>query len=417
MVRQAALRTKGSGGPCGVDANGFRRILACKSFKQSATKLCDAIATMTKSLCTKYIPLDKGEGAGSLPDNSNLRHQYIQEFGALVYHWRQRDNFCRRNNARRPACYGHIRFKHATADPKFAGGIQYQKVDKWVGEVTKLAEFALSQPQACYAEYTFGLKHRYTYFLRTLPDIQDLLEPLENAISNVLIPAITDHRCNPLERDVLALPVRLGGLSMTNPCLEADIELSSSVKDTAPLVQQIVVQSHQLPDDSVVKPLQQAVKSERAEPVLQDITGEQLGRGSNTAPDTRLDIHARGFWEPQRAAFFDVRVCHPNAGSYRDLELHQIYRNRENEKKRLYSRRVLEVEQGTFTPLVFTSTGGMGKECLRFHSRLTELLAVKKGEQYSDTISWIRARVSFAVLRSVLERVKGKKLQIRFEEH
>ena len=36
------------------------------------------------------------------------------------------------------------------------------------------------------------------------------------------------------------------------------------------------------------------------EPVLQDISGEQLGRGSNGAPDARLDIQARGFWENQR---------------------------------------------------------------------------------------------------------------------
>ena len=63
------------------------------------------------------------------------------------------------------------------------------KVDDWVREVTQLAEFALSQ--ACYAAYTFGLKHRYTYFLRTLPDIYDLPEPLEHTISNLLIPAIT----------------------------------------------------------------------------------------------------------------------------------------------------------------------------------------------------------------------------------
>ena len=34
MVRDAALRTKRSGGPLGVDANGFKRILACKSFKK-----------------------------------------------------------------------------------------------------------------------------------------------------------------------------------------------------------------------------------------------------------------------------------------------------------------------------------------------------------------------------------------------
>ena len=55
MVKLVALRTKGSGGPCDVDTNGFRRILACKSFKQSSTKLCEAIATMAKTLCTQYI--------------------------------------------------------------------------------------------------------------------------------------------------------------------------------------------------------------------------------------------------------------------------------------------------------------------------------------------------------------------------
>ena len=33
------------------------------------------------------------------------------------------------------------------------------------------------------------------------------------------------------------------------------------------------------------------------EPVLQDISGEQLTRGSNKAQDARLDIQARGFWE------------------------------------------------------------------------------------------------------------------------
>ena len=134
------------------------------------------------------------------------------------------------------------------------------------------------------------------------------------------------------------------------------------------------------------------------EPVLQDITEEQLSRGSNRAQDARLDIRARGFWDPQSSAFFDVRVCHPNAESYRDQEPQQIYHIHENDKKRLYSRRVLDVEHGSFTPLVFTTTGGMAKECIRYHSRLAELIAAKKGEQYSQTISWIRARTCFALL-------------------
>ena len=32
-------------------------------------------------------------------------------------------------------------------------------------------------------------------------------------------------------------------------------------------------------------------------PVLQGITGKELNRGANTAPDARMDIVARGFLE------------------------------------------------------------------------------------------------------------------------
>ena len=60
------------------------------------------------------------------------------------------------------------------------------------------------------------------------------------------------------------------------------------------------------------------------EPVLQEITGEELNRGANKAPDARLDVHACGFWNRQQSAFLDVRVCHPNADSYRELSLKQI---------------------------------------------------------------------------------------------
>ena len=98
----------------------------------------------------------------------------------------------------------------------------------------------------------------------TLPDIQDLLEPLENAISHMLIPSITDRKCNQLDRNILALPVRLGGLGLGNPSLEARREYASSVKVTKPLVEQIVSQSHQLPEDSLIKLAQQEVRSERS---------------------------------------------------------------------------------------------------------------------------------------------------------
>ena len=42
----------------------------------------------------------------------------------------------------------------------------------------------------------------------------------------------------------------------------------------------------------------------------------------------------------------------------------------------------MEIEQGTFTPPVFTITGGMADECVKYQSRLAELTENKKGESY-----------------------------------
>ncbi len=174
-----------------------------------------------------------------------------------------------------------------------------------------------------------------------------------------------------------------------------------------------IIQRHNELRDLEADMLNMVCNDVHVEPVLQEITGEELTRGTNTAPDARLDVHARGFWDRQGSAFFDVRVCHPNAESYRDLTISQIYRQHENEKKRMYASRVLEVEKGTFTPLVFTTTGGMADECKRFHSRLAELIAIKKGESYNNTISWIRSKVSFALLRAALLCLRGSRTVTR----
>ena len=71
--------------------------------------------------------------------------------------------------------------------------------------------------------------------------------------------------------------------------------------------------------------------------------------------------------------------------------------------------RVTEIEQGTFTQLVFTTTGGMADQRLRYHSRLAELLSAKKQEGYATTILWVRAKVSFAILRSALLCLRGSR--------
>ena len=131
-----------------------------------------------------------------------------------------------------------------------------------------------------------------------------------------------------------------------------------------------IIQRHNELRDLEAEMLKMVCNDVQIEPVLQEINGEVLTPGTNRAADARLDIHARGFWERQGSAFFDVRVCYPNAESYRGLTTKQIYLQHESEKKRMYASRVLEVEQGSFTPLVFTTTGGMADECKRYHSSL-----------------------------------------------
>ena len=170
-----------------------------------------------------------------------------------------------------------------------------------------------------------------------------------------------------------------------------------------------IIQRHNDLRDLEAEMLRMVCNDVKVEPVLQEVIGETLNHGANKAPDARLDIHARGFWERQRSALFDVRLCQPNADSYRDLTPKQIYKKHENDKKRQYAQRVMEIEQGTFTTLVFMTTGGMADECVKYHSRLAELIATKKGESYSSAISWIRAKVSFAMVRSAILCLRGSR--------
>ena len=44
----------------------------------------------------------------------------------------------------------------------------------------------------------------------------------------------------------------------------------------------------------------------------------------------------------------------------------------EKKKKREYNRRIMNIEHGTFTLLVFTVSGVLGKECSMFHKHMAE---------------------------------------------
>ena len=132
-------------------------------------------------------------------------------------------------------------------------------------------------------------------------------------------------------------------------------------------------------------------------------------RSANRQDEARADIHARGFWGQRQSAFFDVRVFHPNARSYCQSSIPSLYRRQELQKKREYGDRIREVEQASFTPLVFTTTGGMGKEAVVFYRHLSDLLSRRSSTTYSRTLAWMKCALSFSLLRSATVCIRGSR--------
>ena len=56
---------------------------------------------------------------------------------------------------------------------------------------------------------------------------------------------------------------------------------------------------------------------------------------------------------------------------------------------------------------MFSALGGMGAECSMFYKRLSGLISEKRNEKMSVVATWLRTKLSFALLRSSLLCVRG----------
>ena len=93
-----------------------------------------------------------------------------------------------------------------------------EKVAKLTLELQLLSKI---EPQAANSAYVSGFKSKLNYLLRTVPEISEHLKPFKNVFRNY-IPVITGGRhSSDLERSLLSLPTRYGGLNIGIPCDEA----------------------------------------------------------------------------------------------------------------------------------------------------------------------------------------------------
>lgn len=398
------------------------------------------------------------------------------------------------------------------------------KVEKWVIDIKELSKIGKEEPQAAFTAFTKGISHRWTFIQRTIPNTSHLFEPLEDSIRESFIPAIIGRKISDMERKILAMPVKYGGLGISNPMENADREYSASVKVTESLVSLIYNQETDLNNYDAVEqaniiaslisdkevynediyneiiqniegaPIKRSLELNRekgagcwltALPLkscgytlnkqefkdavylrygwqipntpqycgcgvrnsvdhtlickkggyvamrhnaLRDINAElqrEVCRDVVTEPQlisldnedipgtlgerAATDVSSRGLWSTFERTFYDVRVFHPNSPSYLSKTPKQLYITHEREKMRKYNSRILQVEKGSFTPLIYSTSGGWGPQASRYHKRIAERISSKRNEPYSKVMSYMRTRLRFSLLRSVLIAIRGER--------
>ena len=118
-----------------------------------------------------------------------------------------------------------------------------ERVDQWCDEMRLLSAIATTKPHAAFAAFTHGLSSKWSYLSRTIPDLGDHFLPLENIIRSEFIPSLTGYSSpNDSDRDIVALPARLGGLGLRKPMRATEQEFAASMSISEPLVKRIMEQ-------------------------------------------------------------------------------------------------------------------------------------------------------------------------------
>ena len=179
-----------------------------------------------------------------------------------------------------------------------------------------------------------------------------------------------------------------------------------------------VAQRHDTIRDLLSSHISKVCRNMETEPLLQPLDNKVFNLQSTvTSREERLDMKAGGFWTPGVTAFFNVRVTPVNSRSNQGKHTGTtIFKEQENEKKRKYNQRVMDVEMGIFTPLVFGTNGGMRLDCQNFLRTLAIKFSTKNDELYASVISWLRIELSSAILRTVHRCARGSRHPFKSRE-
>ena len=156
------------------------------------------------------------------------------------------------------------------------------KVSSWLIQLQNLNKIAESNPQVAYAAYINGFQHKFTYFMKTIPNISTHLQPIEDFLADTFLPTLFRTTITKRDQDLCSLLTRLGGLGISVLPEIVEDHYKNCKQITAPLVTIIISQlakPNELPDEDEVREIKREIASNRQ---------EQL-REKQSAIDDQLD--------------------------------------------------------------------------------------------------------------------------------
>ena len=118
-----------------------------------------------------------------------------------------------------------------------------EEIEQLVTELQMLCKRAWYEPQAVYLCAITGFKHKTTYFMRTIPNINNQIKQLDEIVRTEFIPAINcGINCSDIYRKLPPFPAKLRGLGIPISSEKADGEYKFSRMISKDLITNILNQ-------------------------------------------------------------------------------------------------------------------------------------------------------------------------------
>ena len=149
-------------------------------------------------------------------------------------------------------------------------------VSEWVKQLELPTKFACTEPHAAFSGFIYGLRHRYTYFMRSVPGISHLLKPLDDAIDTFIKVMLQGYTFNPTEHVLFSLPAKYGGMGLISPSEICQEEYENSRTINKEATSKIMRNEIQFQDNRVsTAKIKSDIKNQKKElndAKLQDVT-------------------------------------------------------------------------------------------------------------------------------------------------